>query len=109
MPVFDFLGYLSAARKKQKEEFRQQLKASAFTGWQFAGMLKGILGGKKDKQKTFLQYSAELGLLSEEEKQHYEVFKMLEKIKQEKEAEQAIKKAANIIEMDRANRQRKGG
>lgn len=85
------------------------MKQSAFTGWQFYTLLDGMLGGNKDKKSmNYMEYSERLGLLSDQEKEHLALFKQMEKIRQKQEAKDAINRAANIVEMDRASR-KKGG
>lgn len=109
LPVFDFLGYLAAARAEQRKEFRQQMKASAFTGWQIQNIIGGMLSSEKNpfKGPNFLEYSENLGLLSDEEKQHLKMFKQMERIRRKQEEKAALAKADNIIQLDRQNR--KGG
>ena len=102
MPIPDFFGYLRAARKQKQEEFTQQMKVAAFTGWQITTLITSILGSgskQQPKQPSFIEYAEGLGVLSENEKEYLKIMKEYEKIQAKTEAKRNIEKAENIIQM----------
>ena len=109
LPVFDFLGYLSAARKRERDEMTQDLKASAFTGWQIYTLVESIFKSGKDQTDplTYNEWLEGLNLLSKEEKKQLEMFRIVKRHQQKQQAKENINKAANIIELHK--RSRKGG
>ena len=108
LPFADFFGYLAAIRKKEEEEFNKQLKLSAFTGWQVYLLLSSG-GGSNNKPVPFIEYSDNLGILSDHEKEYLQLYKKMEQQIEQANAKKYIEKAANIVEMDRKNRERKAG
>ena len=102
----DFLGYLSAARKKEKEKFNEELKASAFTGWQIYTLITSFLQDSKSKKEPmkFIEYAGSLGVLSADEKEYLQLMKKVEKIQAKHEAARNIEKAENIVQLFREER-----
>lgn len=105
MPLSDFFPMILAAQKKEHEQYVQEMKVSAFTGWQFYSLLIGIFGGDREKNvMNYAEYTDTLGLLDENEKEELSLYKSIQRMKQKEEAAQAIQNAQNIIALDRKAR-----
>ena len=109
LAVRDFLGYLFAAREAQRQEHIRQMNYAAFVGWQSYSLIAGMFMDPKKSDKkpmNLLEYRDSLGLLSEEEKERLKFWKELVKITAKNQAEKNIEKAQNILNLDKARREK---
>lgn len=99
LPACDFIGLYSAMMKDERQKFDQDLKVSAFTGWQFLNHIGAILGAKD--LPGFLEYSDSLSLLNDEEKEMLTIHKQLKRMENKRAVQRNLDTAAQIIELDR--------
>jgi hypothetical protein len=96
---------LAAIQKDNRNKFNEEMRISAFTGWQFKAVISSVFGAKSE---SFAEYTDAMGLLRPEEKEQLELLKRIQKMQNKETARRNMETAANIVEMDRAARKRKG-
>lgn len=113
LPVFDFIGYLAAARKAIEKEKNEKYRISAHIGWQTYSLIAAMFQNEKNDTKImdYSEYLSGLGLLSKEEMEQMAAIKHIReaqaRAENQRKAAESLKKAENILSMDKARRRKK--
>lgn len=88
----------------ERQEFNEQLKAAAFTAWRIELAISSLFGGQA--KISFPDYAEKMGLLTEKEIRQNEALKELRKIHNKQIAEEASRRADEIMRIDMENMRR---
>jgi hypothetical protein len=84
--------------KGRQEDYKDQKILASFGAWQIVETVKALMLGNDNKSLDFLSYGEKLGLFEEKENS-------LDPNRLEKEKEQALKIADEILQLDRGQKE----